>query len=75
MMKAVILAALLAAFPLIARAADAPAHYTLTLSADQMRVLAAALQDRPYRDVAALIAELQRQVSAQQVAPAVESPK
>jgi cytochrome c553 len=59
-MKRLILLALLFAFPAAAE------DYTLTLSQAEIQQIGAALSDKPFKEVAALIAKLQAQVNAQQ---------
>ena len=45
-------------------------EFTIKLSAQELQIAANALAQRPYGEVAAVIASMQKQVSAQETAPA-----
>jgi hypothetical protein len=51
-----------------------PAEYTLTLSAQEVQIIGTALAERPYREVAGIIARLNAQIIEQAKARAPATP-
>jgi hypothetical protein len=74
MRRLFLLAAMVAAMPGLAPASaqQRPASYTLTVTNEELIKIGNALGALPYRDVAALIAKLQAQVSEQEKPPPAE---
>lgn len=70
-----ILAAALAAPQAAAQAPKVPTHYTLSVTLQELGVIGAALGDRPFKDVASLLANLNKQVQDQQSAASAPADK
>lgn len=49
-------------------------NYTIKLSDEELGIVARALMERPYREVAALFSKLDAQITEQQMPPAEEAP-
>lgn len=73
MRRCLVIGLALAALVLPAAAQAPPRAYTLTVTAQDVAMIAQALQARPYAEVAPLLAKLAAEVSAQD-APAPATP-